>query len=72
MYTFLAYIHLSVSRIHVERCEVLCFTKCIDKLIHSGQRIRIIDVHRVTLPVIDTEAKFAVRIWYKEYRGGPL
>lgn len=63
----LAYIHLPVYLIIIERFEVFFFNKCIDKRINSGQWILIHVAHLFKLSVIDAEAKLTIFLWYKEY-----
>lgn len=50
------YVHVPINGIRVECFEVLCFTECVHTIIHSLQRIRLLDSYRVKLPVIYIEA----------------
>lgn len=54
MTVLIAYVHLPVPRRGAEFCEVLRFTECVDTLINSWKMMRILEIHRVKLPVIDT------------------
>lgn len=65
----ITYSHLPTAVIRIQRCKVLSFTKCVDTLIRSLQKIRIRYRHRVALFIIYTEAQLTVLL-RNEYDGG--
>lgn len=54
------YIYFPVSGIGTMSCKALHLTYCLHTLIHSWQRICILDVQTIHLIKRDTETKFAM------------